>query len=225
MPLVYRAVLGTLGPVLRLAGRVQAVGKSRVPDGGAVFAFNHPRNVDPVNVVVAWGDVLYFLGKREVFDLPLLGYILRGPGGQIPLDRTRGNNVAAIEEAVMHLRVGHKVALAPEGTRQRGKGLGRGRTGAARLALSAAVPLVPVAIRYGPGPLGPCRVEFGEPVDLSPWRGRAEDPEACRVATDRLMVVLARMLGQDDYDPATAPDYAAARGFRMRPDPENLPES
>jgi 1-acyl-sn-glycerol-3-phosphate acyltransferase len=80
----------------------------------------------------------------------------------------------------------------PEGTRQK-KGLrkkheARPHTGAARIALSAGVPLVPAAIAGTDrlSRLGPLRVAYGEPVDVSDL-GEMDVKSAARIATDRLM--------------------------------------
>lgn len=213
---VHRLVLWTVIPTYRRLAFVRSEGRDRVPDGGAVLAFNHPTYRDPVDVQAAYRGPLYFLGKKEAFEWPVVGWVIRNLGDQIPLDRQAGGNEDALGEAVQRLRAGDKVALAPEGTRSGRGPLGRGRTGAARLALRADVPVVPVAVF--PGTLG-SRVVFGAPLDLTPWRDRTKDPTAWREATDHVMAAIAGLLGED-YDAASAPDYAARRGFRSGDPPE-----
>ena len=210
----HRFVLTFVAPPVRWATGVSCEGLENVPEGGAVLVFNHPTSRDPVDVQVAYGGVLYFLGKKEAFEWPVLGWLLRTVGHQIPLDRQAGGNTKALEEAVGHLRKGHKIALAPEGTRSARGPLGRGRTGAARLALAAEVPVVPIAVHRGKRR---ARIVFGAPVDLSPWYARRDDPKAVRAAMDHVMSELARLLGEAGYDPATAPDYALQRGLRKTP--------
>lgn len=217
--LAHRAVLATLKPPYRLLWRVLAEERARVPDAGAVFVFNHPRNRDPVDLQVAWGRPVYFLGKKEAFEWPVLGWIFRNVGGQIPLDRQAGGNLEALREAVAHLRRGEKIAIAPEGTKSHDGPLGRGRSGAVRMAWAAQVPIVPVAIRHG---IFATWVRFGWPIDLREFGADPDDAAAVRAGTDEMMRVLARMLGEP-YDPATAPDYARDAGFapsggRPRPD-------
>ena len=79
----------------------------------------------------------------------------------------------------------------PEGTRRR-KGLrkkheARWRTGAARIALEAGVPLVPAGIAGTErlARLGPLRVAYGAPIEMGDL---ADQPaaDAARIATDRL---------------------------------------
>jgi 1-acyl-sn-glycerol-3-phosphate acyltransferase len=89
-------------------------------------------------------------------------------------------------------REGEIVVMFPEGTRQK-KGLrkkfeARPHTGAARIALTAGVPLVPAAIAGTDrlSRLGPLRVAYGEPVDLSDLQ-EMETKRAATIATERLM--------------------------------------
>jgi 1-acyl-sn-glycerol-3-phosphate acyltransferase len=85
------------------------------------------------------------------------------------------------------------VAIYPEGARRRGRER-RPRTGAARTALAAGVPLVPAALRGTDGWRERRRWEiaFGEPVDLSDLAGR-EDNAAAREATRRLWAAVKRL--------------------------------
>jgi 1-acyl-sn-glycerol-3-phosphate acyltransferase len=70
----------------------------------------------------------------------------------------------------------------------------RPRSGAARIALEAGVPLVPAAVRGTDNllRLGPLRVAYGKPVDIDDLRGQ-DVAEAARVATERLMVRIAEL--------------------------------
>jgi 1-acyl-sn-glycerol-3-phosphate acyltransferase len=111
--------------------------------------------------------------------------------GAFPVNRGQ-HDTAAIERAVGLAREGHVVAMFPEGTR-RTKGLvkrheARPRSGAARIALEAGVPLVPAAVKGTDKltRLGALRVAYGEPVAIDDLRD-GELGEAAREATSRLM--------------------------------------
>ena len=101
----------------------------------------------------------------------------------------------AIATAVALARDGHVIAMFPEGTRRK-KGLRKTReagahTGAARIALEAGVPLVPAGIK-GMGDLrrlAPIRVRYGAPIALDDLES-LDEPEAARVATERLMAAI-----------------------------------
>jgi 1-acyl-sn-glycerol-3-phosphate acyltransferase len=97
--------------------------------------------------------------------------------------------------AVELVREGEIVVMFPEGTRQR-KGLvkrhaARPHTGAARIALTANAPLVPAAIGGTDRllRLGPLRVAYGPPIDLSDLDGQ-DLKTAARLATERLMAAI-----------------------------------
>ena len=156
-----------------------------------VLACNHVSSFDPWPLgLPLWPRrFLRFMAKSELYWFPLT-LVLNGAGA-FPVRRGQAD-AEAIETAVRLAREGNVVAMFPEGTRRR-KGLvkrfeARPRTGAARIALEAGVPLVPAAVSGTDRllRLGPLRVAYGAPVDLDDLRGR-DVREASQEATDRLM--------------------------------------
>jgi 1-acyl-sn-glycerol-3-phosphate acyltransferase len=151
--------------------RLDARGRENLPaDGGYVLAANHVSNLDPwpLGLPIWPRRFLRFMAKSELYWWPLT-YVLDG-GGAFPVRRGQAD-LEAIETAVGLARAGHVVAMFPEGTRQR-KGLrkkweARPRTGAARIALDAGVPLVPAAIKGTDrlARLGRLRVVYGSPLE------------------------------------------------------------
>jgi 1-acyl-sn-glycerol-3-phosphate acyltransferase len=151
--------------------RLDARGRENLPaDGGYVLAANHVSNLDPwpLGLPIWPRRFLRFMAKSELYWWPLT-YVLNG-GGAFPVRRGQ-SDLEAIETAVELARAGHVVAMFPEGTRQR-KGLrkkfeARPRTGAARIALDAGVPLVPAAIKGTDrlARLGRLRVVYGAPLE------------------------------------------------------------
>ncbi|HEY6016077.1 MAG TPA: lysophospholipid acyltransferase family protein [Gaiellaceae bacterium] len=151
--------------------RLDARGRENLPaDGGYVLAANHVSNLDPWPLgLPLWPRrFLRFMAKSELYWWPLT-YVLDG-GGAFPVRRGQ-SDLEAIETAVGLARAGHVVAMFPEGTRQR-KGLrkkfeARPRTGAARIAIDAGVPLVPAAIKGTDrlARLGRLRVVYGAPLE------------------------------------------------------------
>ncbi|MGL6279439.1 MAG: lysophospholipid acyltransferase family protein, partial [Gaiella sp.] len=147
-PSVFYLVVGALSwPVLKVVFRARATGLEHLPrEGGYVLAANHLSNFDPwpLGVPLFPRRYLRFMGKSELFWWPL-GVLLRA-GGAFPVRRGQRDD-EAIATAVQLAREGHAVVMFPEGTR-RSKGLrkkheARWRSGAARIALEAGVPLVP----------------------------------------------------------------------------------
>jgi 1-acyl-sn-glycerol-3-phosphate acyltransferase len=187
----YNVVAALSWPAVFGAYRLDARGLDHLPpDGGFVLAANHTSSFDPWPLgMPLWPKrQLYFMAKAELF-YPVLGHLLRGAGA-FPIRRGE-RDLEAVTTAVEICRRGDVVAMFPEGTR-RSKGLvkkhqHRPRTGSARIALTAGVPLVPAAIKGTDrlARLARLHVAYGEPVpvdDLEPGT-----PHANQVATERLM--------------------------------------
>jgi 1-acyl-sn-glycerol-3-phosphate acyltransferase len=188
----YNVIAALSWPILYVLFRLRARGRENLPAvGGYVLACNHVSSFDPWPLgVPLWPRrFLRFMAKSELYWFPL-GLIV-GAAGAFPVRRGQAD-VEAIETAVRLAREGHVIAMFPEGTRRR-KGLvkkfqPRPRTGAARIALDADVPLVPAAVKGTDRllRLGPIRVSYGEPVEIDDLR-RLEPHEAAQQATERLM--------------------------------------
>jgi 1-acyl-sn-glycerol-3-phosphate acyltransferase len=184
-------------PVLYGLYRLRARGKENLPAGGFVLACNHVSSFDPWVVgMPLWPKrFLRFMAKSELY-WPPLKYVLNGAGA-FPVRRGQ-RDVQAIETAVQLARNGHVVAMFPEGTR-RTKGLvkrfeARPRSGAARIALEAGVPLVPAAVKGTDRllRLGKLTVAYGKPVEIDDLRG-GDVAETAHEATERLMERIAEI--------------------------------
>ena len=189
---LYHFVATVSWPVLRGLYRLEASGLDRLPpEGGFVLAANHTSSLDPWLLgLPLWPKrQLFFMGKVELFN-PVLGPLLRA-GGAFPVRRGEGD-VEAIETAVRICKDGGIVAMFPEGTRQvkglRKKVEHRPRSGSARIALGARVPLVPAAIKGTDrlSRLARLKIAYGDPVPLDDLEGRPPR-EAQQEGTDRLM--------------------------------------
>jgi 1-acyl-sn-glycerol-3-phosphate acyltransferase len=178
-------------PIVMGLYRLRARGQEHLPEGGFVLAANHTSNFDPwaLGIPLLPQRQLRFMAKSELFN-PLLAPILRA-GGAFKVRRGEGD-VEALRTAVDLVRDGEIVVMFPEGTRRekglRKKHVARAHTGAARIALGAGAPLVPAAIKGTDrlARLGPLRVVFGEPLDLSDPEG-LDITSASEEATTRLM--------------------------------------
>jgi 1-acyl-sn-glycerol-3-phosphate acyltransferase len=179
-------------PVVHGLFRLRVTGLEHLPrEGGFVLAANHTSNFDPWPLgLPLWPRrQLRFMAKSELFN-PILAPFLRA-GGAFKVRRGEGD-VDAMRTAIELVKQGEIVVMFPEGTRQtkglRKKHAARPHTGAARIALAADAPLVPAAIAGTDrlSRLGPLRVAYGAPIDVSDLDG-ADAKSAAQVATDRLM--------------------------------------
>lgn len=210
-PLAYRFAVAVLRPLLRLSTRRRWSGAENLPrEGGFVAVTNHYSHVDPLvfgHFLVDHGYSPRYLGKIEVFRVPLVGAVLRG-ADQIPVHRETGRASDAYRSAVVAVEAGKTVAIYPEGTLTRDPGLWpmRGKTGAARVALATRCPVVPVATwgaqdvlppyskRLRLFPRSTVTVHAGEPVDLSDLYDRPADGAVLAEATARIMAALTEEL-------------------------------
>jgi 1-acyl-sn-glycerol-3-phosphate acyltransferase len=198
-PLVYHAIAALSWPLLYGLFRLRARGRENLPvTGGYVLACNHISNLDPWPVgLPLWPRRwLRFMAKSELYWWPAK-YLLDGAGA-FPVHRGLGD-VEAVETAVRLARDGNVVVMFPEGTR-RSKGLvkkhvARPRSGAARIALEAGVPLVPCAVAGTDrlSRLGPLRIAYGSPVAIDDLRGSGDLRGSSQGATDRLMARIAEL--------------------------------
>jgi 1-acyl-sn-glycerol-3-phosphate acyltransferase len=193
MPTPFYRFVGIVSwPLMRGLYRLEVLGFDNLPaEGGFVLSANHTSNFDPWPLgFPLWPErQLYFMAKSELFN-PLLGPPLRA-GGAFAVRRGE-QDIEAIETAIQLCREGKIVAMFPEGTRK-AKGLvkkfsHRPRTGAARIALAAGVPLVPAAIK-GTDRMSrfpKLKVSYGAPVERVDLEGMTPR-DASRMATERLM--------------------------------------
>jgi 1-acyl-sn-glycerol-3-phosphate acyltransferase len=192
-PRLYRVVAAFSRPILYGLFRLRVQGVENVPTtGGYVLACNHLSNFDPwpLGMPLYPGHWLRFMAKAELYWWPAT-YILDWAGA-FPVHRGRAD-VVAVQTAIRLAREGNVVVMFPEGTRRK-KGLmkkhqARGRTGAARIALEAGVPLVPAAVAGTDRllALGPLRIAFGIPIELDDLRATGDMRRSSQEATDRLM--------------------------------------
>lgn len=202
-------------------------GAEHLPGGGCVVATNHISEFDPVpfaHFIYDNGRLPRFLGKAEVFKVPVVGRILHS-AGQIPVYRKTTDAAKAFAAAVAAVQKGECVIVYPEGTISRDPGLWPmvGKTGAARIALTTGCPVIPAA-QWGPHevlapyarrprlfPRKLMRVTAGAPVDLTDLRNRALTPAVLREATDRIMAAVTALLEdiRDEQAPTTRYDPKA----------------
>lgn len=198
-PLLYNVVAACSWPILRGLFRLRVKGRENVPEnGGYVLACNHLSNFDPWPLgMPLWPQRwLRFMAKSELYWWPAT-YILDAAGA-FPVHRERAD-VEAVQTAVRLAREGNVVVMFPEGTRRK-KGLvkkhqARARSGAARIALDAGVPLVPAAVSGTDRllRLGPLRIAYGAPVEVDDLVAVRDKRRAAQEATDRLMASIGEL--------------------------------
>lgn len=179
---------------VRIEGDLGAIPR----EGPVILAANHISNADPV-LIGAWltpalGRRIHWLGKREMFDWPIVGWMAR-TGGVVPVDRG-GADVEAFRLARKVLEAGHVLMVFPEGTRSPTAELQPPKDGLAMLALRTNATIVPIGVsntdrlwpkgRRIPRPGGHATVRVGAPFRL----GDVLPPEVDRKAAKGLATTL-----------------------------------
>jgi 1-acyl-sn-glycerol-3-phosphate acyltransferase len=183
-------------------------------EGGAILASNHlsfsdsfflPMEVERRVTFLAKGD--YFTGRGVKGKLTAAFF--KGIN-QVPVDRSGGRaSEAALNAGVGILNRGELLGIYPEGTRSPDGRLYRGKTGIARMALEAGVPVIPVAMIntfeiQPPGQVRPkimrVGIKIGKPLDFSRYAGMEGDRFVLRSITDEIMYELMQLSGQEYVD-------------------------
>ncbi|HEX8970485.1 lysophospholipid acyltransferase family protein [Oryzihumus sp.] len=204
-----------LGPILKLLFRPWVEGEENIPpEGAAIFASNHLSFSDSIFLPLVVPRRMTFLAKSDYFTGRgikgrLTAAFFKGVG-QLPVDRSGGRaGEAALRSGLKVLRRGELLGIYPEGTRSPDGRLYRGRTGVARMALEAGVPVLPVAM-VGTDKAQPSGkklpkimrigVRIGKPLDFSRYEGMEDDRFVLRSITDEIMYELMLLSGQEYVD-------------------------
>ncbi|WP_338751996.1 lysophospholipid acyltransferase family protein [Janibacter alittae] len=204
-----------VGPLLKLLFRPRVEGLEHIPDeGAAILASNHLSFSDSIFLPLALERRLTFLAKADYFTGTgvkgrLTAAFFRGVG-QLPIDRSGGGaSEAALNAGLKVLEGGGLLGLYPEGTRSPDSRLYRGRTGVARMALTAGVPVIPVAMidtdkAQPTGQIIPnirqIGIRIGTPLDFSRYEGMEGDRFVLRSITDEIMYDLMQLSEQEYVD-------------------------
>jgi 1-acyl-sn-glycerol-3-phosphate acyltransferase len=204
-----------IGPLIKLIFRPTAEGAENVPEeGGAILASNHLSYSDWLFMPLVIPRRVTFVAKAEYFTTPgIKGWLQKtffSGAGQVPIDRSSGSAAAgAIATGLKILAAGELFGIYPEGTRSPDGKLYRGRTGVARMALDAKVPVIPVVV-IGSDVVAPPgkifgtyarpRVVFGKALDFSRYEGMQDDRYVLRSITDEIMYEIMTLSGQEYVD-------------------------
>jgi len=203
-----------IGPIVKAIWRPWIVGRRNIPaEGAAILASNHLSVMDSVFLPLMIDRPVSFLAKSDYFTgKGFKGWATRmfmKATGQIPIDRSGGKaSEASLNTGLQVLGRGDLLGIYPEGTRSPDGKLYRGRTGLARMALEAHVPVVPVVMVDTDTmlPIGTTiprivrvGIVIGEPLDFSRFQGMEGDRYILRSVTDEIMVALQR-LGEQEYE-------------------------
>lgn len=195
--IVYRPVVGLAQTLFKAWDlKIDCKGSENIPrSGGAVLVSNHISYLDFIFdglAALPQKRLVRFMAKESVFRHKISGPLMRGMK-HIPVDRNQGETAYA--HALESLRSGEIVGVFPEATISQSFTLKSFKSGAARMAQEAGVPLIPVAL-WGTQRLWtkghprnfkrshtPVTIRVGEAIEASATSTRARSPGSCASAS------------------------------------------
>ena len=167
-------------------------GNRKVKDGACVYVSNHYTLFDPAYVAATTWEGVHFIAKSESFDVPILGYVMCKLKA-IKANRD-GNDVRAMLDSLKCLKNGEKIAIYPEGTRNKNNDeISQFRHGAAAMAIKAKTPIVPIAIYSRPKIFRCTHILIGKPFELSEYYDKKLTENEYTEADEKIREVLLAM--------------------------------
>jgi 1-acyl-sn-glycerol-3-phosphate acyltransferase len=228
--LVYPPVIGIFKKFWRVLGlQFQFRGEAHVPRrGAAILAMNHVGYLDFAiagTALLSSKRLVRFMAKREIFDHPVAGPLMRGMK-HISVDRKNGG--PSFVEALKALQNGEIVGVFPEATISQSFELKEMKTGVVRLAMESGAPILPTII-WGSQRIWtkgqprnfsrsnvPIIVAVGEPLIISP----TENPDSALRVLQSAMEKLLHTVQNEYPDSHIGMRWAPARLGGTAPTPE-----
>jgi 1-acyl-sn-glycerol-3-phosphate acyltransferase len=212
--MVYPFAKRTIVPFIRLWVR-KINGSNNLPKGKAfIVACNHGSYFDdlalPCTVVPKTNKYLHIYVNSYYFKVAFFRIFLKW-GRCIAVDVGKGRptptNKKAFKDAVNYLKIGEPIGIFPEGHRSYSDRMREGKTGVAKLALTAKVPVIPMGIdgskkilplsAFWPR-LKRCTINIGKPIYLDRYYGKENNKKILKLITDNIMKKIAK-LANDVY--------------------------
>ncbi len=158
-------------PLYKLIKPFKLYGAKKVADGPCVYVCNHYTMLDPAYPIATTWEGIHFVSKKELFETPVVGSIMRGVKA-IKANRD-GNDVRVLLDCFKCLKNGEKICIFPEGTRNKTEAdLLEFAHGASAIAIKAKVPVVPMMIYKKPRSFRRTPVLVGEPFEFTEYYDR-----------------------------------------------------
>ncbi len=201
---VYTIIVYLYWLIAKLFFFMRFEGLQRVPKGvPCILMGNHKCMLDPITLALCARDrELRFMGKKELFKIPVLGTLFRMAHG-FPVDR--GNmDMAAIRTAMGVLAEGESLGIFPEGTRSHTGHMLPLLGGASMIALRGRCPVVPVYIEGEYRIFHRIVVHVGEPIEMDDLLAGRVNRESCEELTRRMESSFAQLSGGRSLPPASS---------------------
>lgn len=185
---VSKMTKGFLGGLYRLAFRVRITGS--IPETGSyIICSNHINYLDAAAIVLLNKRMVYFVAKEDLFRFRLLNWLAH-VFDIIPIKRNM-QDMEAMKRCLKVIKSGDLLGIFPEGTRNGLEKNGKAKNGAAYMAIKTGSPVIPVGIHGTFKPFSKVYINYGEPIDLSSYKGadKEKQNEATKLIMDHIVML------------------------------------
>jgi len=185
---VSKMTKGFLGGLYRLAFRVRITGN--IPETGSyIICSNHINYLDAAAIVLLNKRMVYFVAKEDLFRFRLLNWLAH-VFDIIPIKRNM-QDMEAMKRCLKVIKSGDLLGIFPEGTRNGLEKNGKAKNGAAYMAIKTGSPVIPVGIHGTFKPFSKVYINYGEPIDLSSYKGadKEKQNEATKLIMDHIVML------------------------------------
>ena len=167
-------------------------GNRKIQNGPFIFISNHLTAMDPVYQVATTWESIRFVAKKEISETPVLNVLAKGI--KVIYVNRNGNDVRALLDCLKCLKNGEKLAIYPEGTRNKvTEEIQPFKHGAAAMAIKTKTPVIPMVIYHRPKFFRMTHVLIGDPVELTEYYDRKLSEEELAQADEKLRQIMIKM--------------------------------
>lgn len=179
---------GFLAGLYRISFRVKITGN--VPETGSyIICSNHINYLDAAAIVLLNKRMVYFVAKEDLFRFKILNWLAH-IFDIIPIKRNQ-QDMEAMKRCLKIIKSGDLLGIFPEGTRKGLEKNGKAKNGAAYMAIKTGTPVIPVGIHGTFKPFSKVYINYGEPIDLSSYKGcdKEKQDEATKLIMDNIVML------------------------------------
>ncbi len=166
--MLYRFLRIVAKIFIRPLYRLEVEGYENLPENnGFILCANHWSNWDPIFIAMAMTWPIRFMGKKELFEIPLVRHLVKAIG-VFPINR-EGRDLKAMKYAIGLLNDDQTVGIFPEGKRVSEVSRSNLKEGVAYIALKAKCDLVPVEVISTYKPFSKTIVKINKPIEIDSY--------------------------------------------------------
>ena len=179
-------------PLYRLVRPFKIYGKYKLEPGACIFVSNHYTMTDPAYILGATNDGIRFMAKKELETKPVIGTVAKWV--KCVFVNRDGNDVRALLDCFKILKNGEKLAIYPEGTRNKtDEPILDFKHGASAMSIKTKTPVVPIVIYSKPKPFHRAHILMGKPIEFSEYYDKKPTETDFAAADEKLRALMLTM--------------------------------